>query len=405
MHFAKAALISSAWACFGCGSSADNPGVGRWVPFEPTFPYNGPVAPGSARWLGSSMIGANPVRVPGGEFQDAGCLPSGCTFVYTYTPASDTWEEIIRPASPGPRDDIVTAATGDRYLLWGGTTDLLNYPKPADCAPSQACRSGYIYNVTERSWSPMTLDGAPSPRIRTATAWTGRSMIVWGGQSVTDPSNRAGRFQLGDGASYDPGTNAWTPLPSEGAPAARERAVGIMAGDVMVVWGGSGGGALLGDGARYNASTSTWSSMSGVLAPGPRASAYAVWTGSEVVIWGGICVEPAEYFGTPCDDGAAYDPVRDSWRALSRRDAPRVHTGASVAWTGKYMIVWGGEASHEGALYDPVADTWQPMATADGPEADRSSEIVWTGSEAIVWGGRLGSFYYVSTGSRFYPPP
>ncbi|MEZ5231368.1 MAG: kelch repeat-containing protein [Acidimicrobiales bacterium] len=44
-----------------------------------------------------------------------------------------------------------------------------------------------------------------------------------------------------------------------------------------------------------------------------RSGAAVVWTGDELLIWGGYVYDGRE---RPLDDGAAYDPITDSWRTL-----------------------------------------------------------------------------------------
>lgn len=122
-----------------------------------------------------------------------------------------------------------------------------------------------------------------------------------------------------------------------------------------------------------------------------RLGAASAWTGKEVLIWGGQSCAGA---ACPTDesprlaDGAAYDPAHDRWRrlgpsSLSARD------GAAAVWTGGELLVWGG-AGHEGPLadgaaYEPVAGRWRALVPA--PLAPRTQPAaVWTGRELVVWG-------------------
>lgn len=59
------------------------------------------------------------------------------------------------------------------------------------------------------------------------------------------------------------------------------------------------------------------------------------------------------------------------------------------------MLVWGGwdpadrfRRTAEGALYDPVLDTWSALSTTTSTPTPRSGfAYAWTGTEFIVWGG------------------
>lgn len=130
----------------------------------------------------------------------------------------------------------------------------------------------------------------------------------------------------------------------------------------------------------------------------PRSGAIAVWTGREMLVWrgegafsdvcelrdGGVmrCGEPAR------NDGAAYDPAADTWRALPSAPQPD-EEGSDLAykgiWTGRELVVWGG-VEGKGAAYDPERDRWRPISSAPlEPRTDFS--MTWTGKEIIVHGG------------------
>ena len=103
--------------------------------------------------------------------------------------------------------------------------------------------------------------------------WSGTEMLVWGGYNTYSST-------LGDGARYNPLTNAWSAMSGVGAPSARRYAIGVWSGSEMIVWGGdAGNGVVFTDGARYNPLTNVWTVMRGVGAPSARGGASVVWTG------------------------------------------------------------------------------------------------------------------------------
>jgi hypothetical protein len=75
----------------------------------------------------------------------------------------------------------------------------------------------------------------------------------------------------------------------------------------------------------------------------PRSGHVAVWTGREMIVWGGSARSDSSVSAefVSAHDGAAYDPVADSWREISRAPIPG-RVGYSAVWTGEEMIVWGG---------------------------------------------------------------
>ena len=62
------------------------------------------------------------------------------------------------------------------------------------------------------------------------------------------------------------------------------------------------------------------------------------------------------------------------------------------------MLVWGGsDAQHtslgSGSRYNPVAQTWKAISTQGAPVLSGTTSV-WTGQEMIVFGGNyLGDFY------------
>lgn len=115
----------------------------------------------------------------------------------------------------------------------------------------------------------------------------------------------------------------------------------------------------------------------------PRINATGVWTGSEVILWGGWRWEDLGVSG-PLADGARYDPAGDNWRMLS--DAPIDPKAEHIAgWTGKEMLVWGGNTGGDtapavatGAAYNPTTSRWRTLA---------QSPVSWAEGAAAVWAG------------------
>ncbi len=140
----------------------------------------------------------------------------------------------------------------------------------------------------------------------------------------------------------------------------------------------------------------TW--VGGALAdyPETRYNHSAISTGQDVIIWGGY---NDRYMAT----GARYDPLTDSWSALSGKNAPSPRIGHTAVWTGAKMLIWGGRDQFNffqtGGVYDPVSDTWTPISTASAPSARADHAAVWTGSDMLVVGGvTSGNQYPISAG-------
>ena len=82
-----------------------------------------------------------------------------------------------------------------------------------------------------------------------------------------------------------------------------------------------------------------------------RSSNSAVWTGKELIVFGG------EGMGVSFGDGARYDLSEDAWQPLFNecgKNLPSERTSHSGVWTGRQMIIWGGFGGNRGA--------WQPSS-------------------------------------------
>ena len=222
-------------------------------------------------------------------------------------------------------------------------------------------------------------------------------MIVWGGFD--------GGNELNTGGTYGPGTNRWTHLSTTNAPSARDSHEAVWTGSEMIVWGGAGDTGLLNTGGRYDASTNNWIATTTNSAPIARSGDRVVWTGSEMIVWGGF-----SYDGTGnqiyLSTGGRYNPNTNTWTATSTANAPDGRTTHTAVWTGREMIVWGGQAGflgyyfNAGGRYDPDTDSWTATSTTDAPDGRYRHTAVWTGNQLIVWGGKLFPTG-LSTGGRY----
>jgi N-acetylneuraminic acid mutarotase len=209
----------------------------------------------------------------------------------------------------------------------------------------------------------MSTTGAPSVRTGDWPTWTGNEVLFWGGSSCGSLSSQ--RDVYGDGAAYNPTTDTWRSISTDGAPSPRDGYAQVWTGKELIIWSGDGSGApdasdydLRDDGYAYNPTTDTWRKISNEGAPKASAFVMRAWTGTEMLLWG----------GTPNETMAAYNPETDSWRKLSAA-GPHLDRSSCSTWTGKYWVICGDPTiSEDGAIYDPVADVWHPIVA--GPSKD-----------------------------------
>jgi N-acetylneuraminic acid mutarotase len=326
----------------------------------------------TAVWTGNEMI------VWGG-FGLSGKLDSGGR----YDPLTDMWRATTRVKAPSAREFHTAVWTGSRMVVWGGAQGGL--------IPNT--NTGGRYDPSTDSWaSTSTGLGAPIGRYGHSAVWTGREMVVWGGDS--------GSGRLNTGGVYDPALNLWTALPTTGAPAARAFHTAVWTGEAMVVWGGSAPAAL-NSGGKFE--RGAWTSTStGTGLPSARFGHTAVMVGGVMVVWGGY--NGTSYFG----DGGRYDPAGNRWGTPpTTGKAPAARAFHTAVFTGTDMIIWGGQDPNSnrvntGGIWDPN-DFWTATQTTNPPAGRRSHTAVWTGSLMIVWGGEDTSSAKLDTGGRYNP--
>lgn len=339
----------------------------------------------TAIWTGSQML------IWGGETAATGFATSNTGG--KYDPVSNTWQPISTINAPSARRFHSAIWTGTEMIIWGG--------EAGNSGPT--FNNGGRYNPSTDSWSPVSTNNAPTGRYLHSAIWTGKEMIVWGGDFVSPDV-----IVTNTGAKYNPTTDIWTPISIAGAPSARNQHRAIWTGTEMIIWGGidncCAANANIPSGGRYDPETNTWRIMS---ASNPSLGFYGnltLWSGSEMLVWGGHTKFNAQSF-----IGQRYNPKTDTWTTMSNGNAPSARRGGSNVWTGREMLIWGGYDDitwlNTGARYDPLTDVWVTIPITDAPSR-RSTYGVWTGTEMVVWGGFFndGTSYYYNNGGRYSPP-
>jgi N-acetylneuraminic acid mutarotase len=292
------------------------------------------------------------------------------------------------------RSDFSSVTTGRSLLVWGGNS------------PAGPLNDGAVFDTVTSAWKPISASPLSIRRGHTAV-WTGTQMIVFGGVTRGDACRPS--CALNDGATYDPVADTWKPIAPAPIPG-RSGHSAVYFQNRMVVWGGAvEGGKPTADGASYDPMTDAWT----VLPPAPlkpRVQFRTVAASNRMLVWGGS--DGGGQTGTYFDDGAIYSPATNAWSPMAA--FPKTNEGGgrdnfSSVWTGEKMLVWGGytrnttcnPCTHEdGAAYDLKSDSWALMSPSpiDGRGAHRA---VWTGREMVVWGGFTTT--EVNDGARYNP--
>jgi N-acetylneuraminic acid mutarotase len=329
----------------------------------------------SARFKPNLLWTGNRVLIWGGEDGNQTNVNNGSR----YNPANNSWQAMTTAGAPLPRNGYSVVWSGTEMIMWGG--QQLNQPDTFD---DDYVEIGYRYNASLDAWNTISPSGEPAARSGHTAVWTGKEMLVWGGDS--------GEYLLRTGGKLDPTrapAAAWSAINSTGAPTARIDHTAVWSGSAMLVWGGAGeSGAALNTGGRYNLNADAWSPITTNGAPVARRGHVAVWTGSEMLVWGGSN-GPTYY-----NNGGRYNPATDTWTPLPVASAPIARSDATAVWTGSEMLVWGGTgvggALSSGGVFTPASNVWTSLPALNAPSARAGHTAVWTGTDMIIWGGQFG---------------
>ncbi len=375
----------------GCGSpqgSATALAAGRWSRLA-----SGPL---SARDGQASVWTGRELLVWGGA-APRGAGVAGLSDGAAYNPSTRTWSRL--PPSPlAPRLGAATVWMGKQAMVWGGERN--NEPS------GHAFADGATYDPTTGTWRLLP----PSPLVaRTgATAvWNGAEAIVFGGMTANGTYLYSGATY--DPRTDD--WHALPVLPVS-HPASAVGTTVVWTGTELLVWvtdelrtpptGPSFRSSTGTQAFTWKVGSSSWSQ---VPSPPDNVDTYgtdAIWTGRKVLLLGGTgCLPGMGCAAHTTGTGFAFDPLLNVWRQIP--SSPVLVQSVPETWTGRAVVVLNQGAEigtgdgailspGDGALYDPVTDTW--LVLPRGPARNLSeASVAWTGRELVVWdgGGASGS--------------
>ena len=297
-----------------------------------------------------------------------------------YDPVQNSWRRIARAPDAGLRVNPLLVWTGRVVLVIGGDS-----PDGTTLAAGTSS-----YDPLNDTWQILASPPDGSINSNSPWVWTGTTLLVWPSDTARPTTATTATIAIAP-MVYDPSTNKWQALP---APPIEHRqdAASVWTGTEWIMWGGRNGGTELADGAAFTPGTATWRA----LAPSPLAARHsrAVWTGNEMIVAAGAAAGAAgSNSGTfAFADGAAYDPRTDTWRAIAPGPA---HPGFAPVWTGRVLLSFFKRFEYS---YDPTMDRW--TQGPDNGQAGVTNFPVWTGTQALLLGGTdpVG-------GAAYTPPP
>lgn len=240
----------------------------------------------------------------------------------------------MRDAPIAGRGEYVALAIDSGTFIWGGS-------------PEDTAAEGAIYDAERDAWT--TIARAPGPdRLRTAAAWTGDEVLIWGGLGGDD-----------GGLRYDPSTDRWSAI--EPGPIAGGLALGAWAGDRFIVVNDRA------QAATWDPRTGTWERVPDP--PIPAGYTEGVWSGRELIVLG------LTEGGNDPIVGAAFAPASGRWRVIAEPPYDGLALGTTPIWTGTEMLF----AFH---AYDPALDRWR-ILEMEGCDLYSGVAGVWTGRQVM----------------------
>ena len=183
---------------------------------------------------------------------------------------------------------------------------------------------------------------------------------MWaGGSCKANPCQFDNVEPLADGAAYDPAADAWRKIATSPL-AARTGTASAWTGKEVLVWGGTSAPPRVRRRRRLqpcDRHVAHAAAVAPLVRAGPRACgpARSSSCGAAATSSTPSTSPTAPPMTRPPTAGGRSPPI-----PLPARDR------VDMAWTGKEVVVWGGGTSNEafgdGAAYDPAADRWRPMA-------------------------------------------
>ena len=259
---------------------------------------------GAVVWTGKEMLGWG-----------GGCCGDAFSDGVAYSPRTNEWRALPKAPLQGSQHPL-GVWTGKRYIVFSG---------------SQAAGYDPLHNRWRR------LAAMPLPAA--AAVWSGTRVLV----------TTASRSVL----SYDPAKDRWQKLPL--LPVGRVGDIAAWTGSSLVVWGGPRGGASLELGAK------SWTSIAHGPLPA-RLEATAVWTGSSLVVWGGMPTKKWGSYAQAGAAFTPVAGCGDDWMGENLVATPRIKLALRKAYAAAHPGVHVGHVMRDHTYYGMYSGTSYAIA-------------------------------------------
>jgi hypothetical protein len=294
-------------------------------------------------WSGLVAVGDQVVAYQGSH--ENGVAPDT-----VYDPEKDTWTPL--PASPlGSGFDRTMVALDDRRLV---LIDLELVPNPG--AERPALTRAAVLDLTDRSWQRLPdseVVGFGGPWLRSGDLLVNPATESYDGGEV----GYWGRSYPAGGILH-PDTGRWSALPAKAPPQRQYLRVATVAGDGVVVTGGS----------VLHVRDRSWTALPDLPALHDVGSAATAWAGDRLFVWGGVRFDDAHPAGQLRSAGWTWRPDRVRTVEVGPTDVPTASPSVEPPRTP------GGEPWR-------LIGSWR--VTADGEESGAVLRI--SGQDVSLW--------------------
>jgi hypothetical protein len=277
-----------------------------------------------------------------------------------YDPVANRWTPMATAGAPlnwRRHGDAVLQLPAGRYLLVAQPTEL--WTGSALFVWGGRPHVGAQFDPKRNAWTPIAR--GPSTRFGFGALAAGTKVAIWGGFRTEEPAKN-----LAEGFFFDAATHAWTAMESANAPSGRSLPTLAWTGTSLVVFGGclyaAGECKAVTDGGIYDPAVGSWRPIPALPPPPPRTEYRTHWTGTRLVVW--LAPEPMR-LGPEVGDGFVLDPATATWTPLPPlTNAPSQMEGLHrphAFGLGHTLVAPG-----MGAMWREGESAWVTMATPSG---------------------------------------
>jgi hypothetical protein len=327
--------------------------------------------PATGKWRALSSVGAPAVSESGftwskitvrdSKVYAIGTTRSGENLSYAgavYDIARDTWTPVSFDSAPAPRLNPVAEWMLERLYIMGGE----------DAATRAPIVSGGFFDPQTGKWHTMSANGMPK-LIHPQTSWVGEKLLLWG-EAENDPLSSRGYL-------YDPRNDSWTSIADIASPVPSRINLGAWTGERQLFWGTSSEFGCMSSGAFYSLAENRWESVSSVGAPRNCRSAITAWVDGRIFVWGGQVESEKNQFEW-VNTGGVYDSRLRTWKAVNAHGAPLVRADTNRSyrgtWFGDEFLAFRFDSDNKcsGFCYDVSEDEWKPISLVPAKEGERN---------------------------------